>query len=82
MNVADSEYVRILIPEDQQQLAAEPILPSHVMSLHALRAQPIQEQCKLLLKDGNRIVLYSLPFTFYINFLFVLQQRLFSSNSW
>lgn len=53
MNITDAEYVRILIPEDQQQLAAEPILPSHVMSLHALRAQPIQEQCKLLLKDGK-----------------------------
>lgn len=53
MNVSDSEYIRILVPEDQEQSVGQPSLPSHVMSLHALRAQPVHEQCKLLLKDGK-----------------------------
>lgn len=54
MNITDSEYIKILIPEDRQQLEREPLLPSNVMSLHALRAKPILEQCKHLLKDGKQ----------------------------
>lgn len=32
-----------------------PQLPSHVLSLHALRGLPLQEQCRLLLKDAQVI---------------------------
>lgn len=52
-NLTDLEYVRLLIPEDKEQTPLEPSLPSHVLSLHALRAQPILEQCRQLLKDGT-----------------------------
>lgn len=52
-NLTDTEYVRLLIPEDKEQIPLEPTLPSHVLSLHALRALPILEQCRLLLKDGK-----------------------------
>lgn len=51
-DLTDTEYVKLLIPEDQEQTPLEPSLPSHVLSLHALRALPILEQCRLLLKDG------------------------------
>lgn len=54
-NLTHSEYLRVLIPEDQEQAIIEPTLPSHVMSLHALRALPIPEQCRLLLKDAQII---------------------------
>lgn len=52
-NLSDMEYVRLLIPEDKEQTPLEPTLPSHVLSLHALRALPILEQCRQLLKDGK-----------------------------
>ncbi|KAL3272754.1 hypothetical protein HHI36_014215 [Cryptolaemus montrouzieri] len=53
--LTDKEYVRLLVPEDQEQSSVEPALPSHVMSLHALRALPLLEQCRLLLKDAQII---------------------------
>lgn len=56
-NLTDMEYVRLLIPEDKEQAPLEPSLPSHVLSLHALRALPIPEQCRQLLKDGKYILL-------------------------
>nr|CAI5834613.1 unnamed protein product [Callosobruchus analis] len=51
--LTNSEYVKLLIPEDKEQAPLEPTLPSHVLSLHSLRALPILEQCRLLLKDGK-----------------------------
>lgn len=52
LDLPDASYVKVLVPEDKEQSMAEPCLPSNVVSLHALRALPLQEQCKLLLKDG------------------------------
>lgn len=52
LNLPDIAYVKILVPDDKEQSKIEPCLPSNVVSLHALRALPIQEQCKFLLKDG------------------------------
>ncbi|KAG5878014.1 hypothetical protein JTB14_025469 [Gonioctena quinquepunctata] len=54
-NLTDSEYIKLLIPEDQEQTPLEPSLPSHMLSLHALRALPLLEQCRLLLKDAQII---------------------------
>lgn len=54
MNVSASDYIRMLVPEDQEQAQIKPSLPSNVVSLHALRELPILEQCKFLLKDGNK----------------------------
>ncbi|VEN49181.1 unnamed protein product [Callosobruchus maculatus] len=51
--LSNSEYVKLLIPEDKEQVPLEPTLPSHVLSLHSLRALPVLEQCRLLLKDGK-----------------------------
>ncbi|CAH1987468.1 unnamed protein product [Acanthoscelides obtectus] len=51
--LSNSEYVKLMIPEDKEQAPLEPTLPSHVLSLHSLRALPILEQCRLLLKDGK-----------------------------
>lgn len=53
MNLSNSEYIRILVPEDQEQATIKPSLPSNVVSFHALGALPLQERCKHLLKDGN-----------------------------
>lgn len=52
MNMAHTDYIRLLIPEDKEQAQIKPSLPSNVISLHALRELPVLEQCKLLLKDG------------------------------
>lgn len=52
LDLSNTNYLRILVPEDKEQSKIEPCLPSNVVSLHALRALPLQEQCKLLLKDG------------------------------
>lgn len=52
-NLNNTEYLRLLIPEDQEQAPLEPTLPSHLLSLHALRALPLLEQCRILLKDGK-----------------------------
>ncbi|KAJ8929805.1 hypothetical protein NQ314_017402 [Rhamnusium bicolor] len=54
-NLADAEYLKLLVPEDQEQAPLEPSLPSHILSLHALRALPILKQCRLLLKDAQII---------------------------
>ncbi|CAH0563680.1 unnamed protein product [Brassicogethes aeneus] len=54
-SLEDAEYIRLLVPEDQEQAIVEPTLPSNIISLHALRSFPIQEQCKLLLKDAQII---------------------------
>ncbi|XP_050511536.1 DNA-directed RNA polymerase III subunit RPC5 [Diabrotica virgifera virgifera] len=53
--LGDSDYIRLLIPEDQEQTPLEPVLPSHLLSLNALRALPIQERCRVLLKDAQII---------------------------
>ncbi|VEN48219.1 unnamed protein product [Callosobruchus maculatus] len=53
--LSNSEYVKLLIPEDKEQVPLEPTLPSHVLSLHSLRALPVLEQCRLLLKDAQII---------------------------
>ncbi|KAJ8979411.1 hypothetical protein NQ317_015843 [Molorchus minor] len=53
--LGDIDYMKLLVPEDQEQTPLEPSLPSHVLSLHALRALPILEQCRLLLKDAQII---------------------------
>ncbi|XP_022917040.1 DNA-directed RNA polymerase III subunit RPC5 [Onthophagus taurus] len=50
-----SEYIRVLIPEDIKEATETPSLPSNVMSLHMLRALPLPEQCRLLLKDAKII---------------------------
>lgn len=71
LDVPNHTYLKILVPEDKEQSKTEPCLPSNVLSLHALRALPIQEQCKLLLKDGNSIVLCFLLYNI-ILFLFIL----------
>lgn len=52
MNITPTEYIRVLVPEDREEAQVAPSLPSHVMSLHSLRALPLLEQCRLLLKDG------------------------------
>lgn len=53
MNLTKKEYVRVLVPEDEGQVAkTEPSNPSH-MSLHTLRGLPILEQCRTLLKDAQ-----------------------------
>lgn len=54
-NLSKEEYMKLLVPEDKEQTPLEPTLPSHVMSLHALRGLPLQEQCRLLLKDAQII---------------------------
>lgn len=55
-SLGDSEYLRLLIPEDQEQAPLEPVLPSHLLSLNALRALPLQERCRVLLKDGKKLI--------------------------
>ena len=45
--------MKLLVPEDKEQAPLEPSLPSHVLSLHALRGLPLQEQVRLLLKEGR-----------------------------
>ncbi|CAG9812467.1 unnamed protein product, partial [Phaedon cochleariae] len=54
-NLPNLEYIRLLVPEDQEQVPLEPTLPSNVLSLRALKALPILEQCRLLLKDAQII---------------------------
>ncbi|ENN76053.1 DNA-directed RNA polymerase III subunit RPC5 [Dendroctonus ponderosae] len=55
-NLTKDEYIKVLVPEDQEETPREPMmLPSHVLSLHALRGLPLQEQCRLLLKDAHVI---------------------------
>ncbi|XP_065158806.1 DNA-directed RNA polymerase III subunit RPC5 isoform X1 [Atheta coriaria] len=50
-----TEYLKLLVPDDQEQAVITPSLPSHVVSLHSLRSLPVQEQCRLLLKDTKMI---------------------------
>ncbi|XP_066258647.1 DNA-directed RNA polymerase III subunit RPC5 [Euwallacea similis] len=54
-NMPKEEYMTLLVPEDKEQAPLEPTLPSHVLSLHALRDLPLSQQCKLLLKDAQII---------------------------
>lgn len=54
MNISPTEYIRVLVPEDREVAQVTPSLPSHVMSLHSLRALPLLEQCRMLLKDGKK----------------------------
>ncbi|XP_060522207.1 DNA-directed RNA polymerase III subunit RPC5 [Cylas formicarius] len=49
----NTDYMSLLVPENREETPLEPALPSHVMSLHALRALPVPEQCRLLLKDAQ-----------------------------
>ncbi|CAG9857067.1 unnamed protein product [Phyllotreta striolata] len=51
----EAEYLRLLVPADQEQAPLEPVLPSHLLSLNALRALPVQERCRVLLKDAQII---------------------------
>ncbi|XP_023029282.1 RNA polymerase III subunit E [Leptinotarsa decemlineata] len=53
--LTDSEYIKLLIPENKEKTPLEPSLPSHMLSLHALRELPVLEQCRLLLKDAQII---------------------------
>ncbi|XP_017777402.1 PREDICTED: DNA-directed RNA polymerase III subunit RPC5 [Nicrophorus vespilloides] len=55
INVKPSEYIKILVPDDKEEAIIKPSLPSNVVSLHALRALPLLEQCRLLLKDAKII---------------------------
>ncbi|RZC32116.1 Sin N domain containing protein [Asbolus verrucosus] len=55
MNLTDAEYLRVLIPEGRGQATTEPSSPSHIMSLHTLRASPVLEQCRVLLKHAQII---------------------------
>lgn len=55
MNISPTEYIRVLVPEDREVAQVTPSLPSHVMSLHSLRALPLLEQCRMLLKDAKII---------------------------
>lgn len=48
-------YLRTLVPEDQEQAIIKPSLPSNVVSLSSLRALPLLDQCKMLLKDGKKM---------------------------
>ncbi|KAK9754708.1 RPC5 protein [Popillia japonica] len=52
-NISATEYIRVLVPEDREEAQVTPSLPSHVMSLHSLRALPLLEQCRMLLKDAK-----------------------------
>ncbi|GJQ72361.1 hypothetical protein Trydic_g3446 [Trypoxylus dichotomus] len=54
-NITPTEYIRVLIPKDREEAQVTPSLPSHVMSLHSLRALPLLEQCRMLLKDAKII---------------------------
>ncbi|XP_044759319.1 DNA-directed RNA polymerase III subunit RPC5 [Coccinella septempunctata] len=54
-NLDESTYLKHLVGKDQEQSTDEPSLPSHLISLNALRALPLLEQCRLLLK-GSQIV--------------------------
>ncbi|XP_030749285.1 DNA-directed RNA polymerase III subunit RPC5-like [Sitophilus oryzae] len=54
-NLGIEEYVKLLVPEDQEHKPLEPTLPSHILSLHALRGLPLLEQCRLLLKEAQII---------------------------
>lgn len=83
MQMSNSEYIKILVPEDREKLDAKPCLPSHVMSLHALRALPIDDQCKHLLKDGKCYsCIYISIFTWLeILFLFHINPIHFSQNN-
>lgn len=47
------DYLKRLVPEDQEQAIIRPSLPSNVVSFSSLKALSLVEQCKLLLKDGN-----------------------------
>lgn len=62
MNLSNKSYLKVLVPDDKQQPKIEPGLPSNVVPLHALRALPLQEQCKLLLKDGKCLFFYNVCF--------------------
>lgn len=68
-NLSNLEYVKLLVPEDKEQTPLEPSLPSHILSLHALRALPLLEQCRQLLKDGNKV---KTTFLLYIHILFLI----------
>lgn len=52
------EYIRRLVPEDQEQAIIRPSLPSNVVSFSSLKTLPLLEQCKLLLKDGKLFVVF------------------------
>ncbi|KRT81898.1 hypothetical protein AMK59_6331 [Oryctes borbonicus] len=54
-NITPTEYIRVLVPEDREEAQVTPSLPSHIMSLHSLRALPLLEQCRILLKDTKII---------------------------
>ncbi|XP_045475920.1 DNA-directed RNA polymerase III subunit RPC5 [Harmonia axyridis] len=54
-NLTEIEYLKQIVPKDEEQSINEPSLPSHLISLNALRALPLLEQCRLLLK-GSQIV--------------------------
>lgn len=49
-NLTEIEYLKQIVPKDEEQSINEPSLPSHLISLNALRALPLLEQCRLLLK--------------------------------
>lgn len=53
--LTDSEYIKLLIPQDKEQAPDEPMLPSHLFSLNHLKTLPLQERCRVLLKDTQII---------------------------
>lgn len=53
LNVTGKQYLRLLVPPDQEEAAVIPQQPAHVISLSALKQLPLLEQCRLLLKDGT-----------------------------
>lgn len=81
LDLPNSSYVKILVPEDKEQSKIEPCLPSNVVSLHALRALPMQEQCKLLLKDGKRLFVI-LQILLYLFFVLFLKRKSFNSTNY
>lgn len=54
LNVSCKQYLRMLVPADQEEAAVVPQQPAHVVSLNALKQLPLAEQCRLLMKDGMK----------------------------
>lgn len=53
LNVHGKQYLRMLVPVDQEEAAVIPQQSAYVVSLNALKQLPLLEQCRLLLKDGK-----------------------------
>lgn len=53
LSFTGDEYLKSLMPLEVEDGGTLPSLPSHVLSLNALKTLPLLDQIKLLLKDGN-----------------------------